>query len=68
MASKAHQSAHQCVDADRVVRGKDEKTGQPPAAAIAGSLGWIAATLTVDRVIEKRKQSAERLDGYAQAA
>jgi PAS domain-containing protein len=65
MATKAHQS----VDADRVARGKDEKSGWRHVAAVADSSGdVITITPTVDGVIQTWKQSAERLDGYAQAA
>jgi hypothetical protein len=67
MATKAHQSAHQSVDADRFAR--DEESGRRNVAAIADSSGAvITASLTVDGVIETRKQRAVRRDGYAQAA
>jgi hypothetical protein len=69
MATEAHQSAHQSVDADRFARGKDEQSGWRWVAAIADSSGdAITVTLTVDGVIETWKPSAERLDGYGQAA
>jgi hypothetical protein len=69
MATRAHQSAHQSVHADRVARGRDEKSGWRHVAAIADSSGdVIAITLTVDGAIETWTQSAERLGGYAQAA
>jgi hypothetical protein len=69
MATKSSQSAHQWVHADRVGRGKDEKSGSRRVAAIADSSGdMITITLTVDGPIETCKPSAERLDGYAQAA
>jgi hypothetical protein len=65
MATKANQS----VDADRVGRGKDEKSEWRHVAAIADSADdVITITLTAAGVIETWKQSAERLDGYAQAA
>jgi hypothetical protein len=69
VATKAHQSAHQSVDADRFARSKDEQSGWQHVAALADSSGDVlAVTLTVDGVIETWKQSAERLDGHAQAA
>jgi hypothetical protein len=69
MTSKAHQPAHPSVDADRVARAKDAKSGQRHVAAIADSSGdVITVTLAVDGVIETWKHSSERLDGYAQAA
>lgn len=69
MASKAHQSARRSVYADRVARGKDAKSGQRHVAAIAdSSADVITITLAVDGVIETWKHSAERRDGYGQAA
>jgi len=65
MAAKANQS----VDADRVAQGKDENSAARHVAAIADSSGdAIIISLAADGVIETWKQSAERLDGYAQAA
>ena len=67
MASKAHQSAHESVDADGVARAKHEKSGQRHVAAIADYPGgMITISLAVDGVIETWRQSADRLDGYAQ--
>jgi hypothetical protein len=69
MATKAHRSAHQPVDADRVAQGNDEKSRWRAVGAIADSTDdLITITLTVDGVIETWKHSADRLDGYAHAA
>jgi hypothetical protein len=63
MAAKANQSV------DRVAQGKDENSARRHVAAIADSSGDATIiSLAADGVIETWKQSAERPDGYAQAA
>ena len=69
MAAEARQSAQQSNDADRGARDKAEKSGWRHAPAVADSAGdLITISPAVGGVVEASKQSAERPDGYAQAA